>query len=164
MHIYFHLYHTRKASITTYPTELWKYQNRVKFEVWFSSAWGTNKAENVEEDFKSCGLITRFPFSFVIRNYMTCPTYPCTSEVFLVDCITVRQLHVCCYVWLNKGHAPSSGFLIEFKAKRNKRQLQTVCGCWWWRLKALKEFIRNEIVFLKKLLVCFSVGLIFHNL
>ena len=26
----------------------------------------------------------------------------------------------------------------------NKRQLQTVCGCWWWRLKALKEFIRNS--------------------
>ena len=27
--------------------------------------------------------------------------------------------------------------------KANKRQLQTACGCWWWRLKALKEFIRN---------------------
>ena len=26
----------------------------------------------------------------------------------------------------------------------NKRQLQTACGCWWWRLRALKEFIRNS--------------------
>ena len=35
--------------------------------------------------------------------------------------VIVRQLHVCCYVWLNKGHAPSSGFLIEFKTKRKKK-------------------------------------------
>ena len=30
--------------------------------------------------------------------------------------------------------------------KTNKRQLQTACGCWWWKLKALKEFIRKSFL------------------
>ena len=37
--------------------------------------------------------------------------------------------------------------------KRNKRQLQTACGCWWWRLKALKEFTRNSFCYKNYLFV-----------
>ena len=35
-------------------------------------------------------------------------------------------------------------FITFQRPCQNKRQLQTACGCWWWRLRALKEFIRNS--------------------
>ena len=39
--------------------------------------------------------------------------------------------------------------------EKKTRQLQTACGCWLWRLRALKEFITN-IVLLKKLSFAFQ--------
>ena len=49
----------------------------------------------------------------------------------------------------------SAGVFISQRKNKNKRQLQTVCGCWLWRLRALKELITN-IVLLKKLSFAFQ--------